>query len=193
MYLLPSLFTVGNIAAGYFAITQTIAAISAQRRCAPPPGLGGDRDPVCDSVRCAGRAHCPHDQYHQRIRQGTGFAGGRDHVRGGAQPAGVYLGISFSAGLGQSRQLRQDLVHAGAFICFLFLIGGASRLARFNISHDAAAAQSGAAGPKVFCGHADSRRRGIAGGDGAFLAAAIPTRPGGCRLSGWSWWALADF
>ena len=27
MYLLPSLFTVGNIAAGYFAITQTIAAI----------------------------------------------------------------------------------------------------------------------------------------------------------------------
>ena len=27
MYLLPSLFTVGNIAAGYFSITQTIAAI----------------------------------------------------------------------------------------------------------------------------------------------------------------------
>ena len=28
MYLLPSLFTAGNIAPGYFAITQTIAAIS---------------------------------------------------------------------------------------------------------------------------------------------------------------------
>ena len=28
MFLLPSLFTVGNIAAGYFSITQTIAAIS---------------------------------------------------------------------------------------------------------------------------------------------------------------------
>src|SRR3974377_554310 len=27
MFLLPSLFTVGNIAAGYFSITQTIAAI----------------------------------------------------------------------------------------------------------------------------------------------------------------------
>ena len=28
MFLLPSLFTVGNIAAGFFSITQTIAAIS---------------------------------------------------------------------------------------------------------------------------------------------------------------------
>jgi len=34
-------------------------------------------------------------------------------------------------------QLRMHLMQAGAFICFLYLIGGASRLARFNISHDA--------------------------------------------------------
>ena len=28
MFLLPSLFTAGNIGAGYFAITQTLAAVS---------------------------------------------------------------------------------------------------------------------------------------------------------------------
>ncbi|MGH9607321.1 MAG: CDP-alcohol phosphatidyltransferase family protein, partial [Terracidiphilus sp.] len=28
MYLLPSIFTAGNIGAGYFSITQTIAALS---------------------------------------------------------------------------------------------------------------------------------------------------------------------
>ena len=32
MFLLPSLFTVGNIAAGYFSITETIKAISTGMR-----------------------------------------------------------------------------------------------------------------------------------------------------------------
>ena len=43
MYLLPSLFTAGNLALGYFSITQTIDAISARR--ANAPGLGGHRHP----------------------------------------------------------------------------------------------------------------------------------------------------
>ena len=45
MFLLPSLFTAGNIAAGYFSITQTIEAISG--RCAVASGLGGHRHPLC--------------------------------------------------------------------------------------------------------------------------------------------------
>jgi CDP-diacylglycerol--serine O-phosphatidyltransferase len=48
--------------------------------------------------------------------------------------------------------LRQDLFHAGAFICFLFLIGGVSRLARFNISHDAQPQNPGRPGRKYFVG-----------------------------------------
>ncbi len=43
------------------------------------------------------------------------------------------------------------LLQAGVFICFLFLLGGASRLARFNISHDAQPRNPGRPDRKVFC------------------------------------------
>ena len=36
-------------------------------------------------------------------------------------------------------ELRGQLMHVGVFVCFIFLICGASRLARFNISITAAA------------------------------------------------------
>jgi len=49
-------------------------------------------------------------------------------------------------------RLHENLVHAGAFICFLFLIGGVSRLARFNISHDAQPRNPGRPGRKYFVG-----------------------------------------
>jgi CDP-diacylglycerol--serine O-phosphatidyltransferase len=48
--------------------------------------------------------------------------------------------------------LHQHLAQAGAFICFLFLIGGVSRLARFNISHDAQPRNPGRPGRKYFVG-----------------------------------------
>jgi len=48
--------------------------------------------------------------------------------------------------------LRQHLVYAGAFICFLFLIGGVSRLARFNISHDPLPRNPGRPDRKYFVG-----------------------------------------
>jgi len=48
--------------------------------------------------------------------------------------------------------LRMDIQHAGAFICFLFLIGGVSRLARFNISHDAQPRNPGRPDRKYFVG-----------------------------------------
>jgi CDP-diacylglycerol--serine O-phosphatidyltransferase len=49
-------------------------------------------------------------------------------------------------------ELRLNLVHAGSFICFLYLIGGVSRLARFNISHDAQPRNPGRPGRKYFVG-----------------------------------------
>ena len=49
-------------------------------------------------------------------------------------------------------QLHHHLLQAGAFICFLFLLGGASRLARFNISHDAQPRNPGRPGRKYFVG-----------------------------------------
>ena len=49
-------------------------------------------------------------------------------------------------------QLHQHLTQAGAFISFLFLLCGASRLARFNISHDAQPRNPGRADRKYFVG-----------------------------------------
>jgi CDP-diacylglycerol--serine O-phosphatidyltransferase len=49
-------------------------------------------------------------------------------------------------------QLRQHLVQAGGFISFLFLLSGASRLARFNISHDAQPRNPGRPDRKYFVG-----------------------------------------
>ena len=114
--------------------------------------LGGDRHPVRDSVRCAGRAHCAHDQHVQRFWQGTGFAGGRDYVWRGAEPAGVCVGLSLSAGHRSIRSCGSIWCRPERFICFLFLIGGASRLARFNISHDAQPRNPGRPDRKYFVG-----------------------------------------
>jgi CDP-diacylglycerol--serine O-phosphatidyltransferase len=49
-------------------------------------------------------------------------------------------------------QLHMHLLQAGAFICFLFLLGGASRLARFNISHDPQPRNPGRPDRKYFVG-----------------------------------------
>jgi CDP-diacylglycerol--serine O-phosphatidyltransferase len=48
--------------------------------------------------------------------------------------------------------LRQRIVQAGVFICFLFLICGASRLARFNISVNPQPRNPGRPGRKYFVG-----------------------------------------
>ncbi len=51
-----------------------------------------------------------------------------------------------------STHLRQHLQEVGIFLCFLFLICGASRLARFNISHDAQPRNPGRPDRKYFVG-----------------------------------------
>ncbi len=51
-----------------------------------------------------------------------------------------------------SPELRQNLMYLGGFVCFLFLIGGVSRLARFNISHDPVPRNPGRPDRKYFVG-----------------------------------------
>ncbi len=102
MFLLPSLFTVGNIAAGYFSITETIKAITGS----------GDAHTHLDWAAIAIIFAIPFDALDgriarmtntvQRVWQGAGFAGRRHHLWRGAQPAGAHLGIPFSARFHQS-------------------------------------------------------------------------------------------
>jgi CDP-diacylglycerol--serine O-phosphatidyltransferase len=151
MYLLPSLFTVGNIAAGYFAITQTIASI----------GANTDARAHLDWAAIAILFAIPFDALDGRIARMTNTTSefGKeldslaDVITFGVAPSllAYIWGFHFLPD-SINHQLRQDLVHAGAFICFLFLIGGASRLARFNISHDAQPRNPGRPGRKYFVG-----------------------------------------
>ena len=151
MFLLPSLFTVGNIAAGFFSITQTIAAI----------GGVGDAHTHLDWAAIAILFAIPFDAFDGRIARMTNTCSDfgkeldslADAITFGVAPSLLALIWGFHF-LPESinPQLRQDLLHAGAFICFLFLIGGVSRLARFNISHDAQPRNPGRPGRKYFVG-----------------------------------------
>src|SRR6516225_7551085 len=129
MFLLPSFFTVGNIAAGYFAITQTIAAI----------GSNGDARRHLDWAAIAILFAIPFDALDGRIARMTNTTSDfgkeldslADVITFGVAPSllAYFWGFHF---LGETtmEHLREHLVQGGAFICFLFLIGGASRLAR---------------------------------------------------------------
>ena len=90
-------------------------------------------------------------------------------------------------------QLRQHLVQAGGFICFLFLIGGASRLARFNISHDPQPRNPGRPDRKYFVGMPIPAAAGLLGRDRAFLQWNPECRRGGLRFRGWSLWVWPVF
>jgi CDP-diacylglycerol---serine O-phosphatidyltransferase len=149
MFLLPSLFTVGNIAAGFFSITETIKAIS------------GDAPTHLDWAAIAIIFAIPFDALDGRIARMTNTTSefGKeldslaDAITFGVAPALLALiwGFHFLPD-SINPQLRLDLQHAGAFICFLFLIGGVSRLARFNISQDAQPRNPGRPGRKYFVG-----------------------------------------
>jgi CDP-diacylglycerol--serine O-phosphatidyltransferase len=149
MYLLPSLFTVGNIAAGFFSITETIKSIT------------GDARTHLDWAAIAIVFAIPFDALDGRIARMTNTTSefGKeldslaDAITFGVAPSLLALiwGFHFLPD-SMNPQLHQHLQQAGAFICFLFLIGGVSRLARFNISHDAQPRNPGRPDRKYFVG-----------------------------------------
>lgn len=151
MFLLPSLFTAGNIGAGYFSITQTIAAL----------GSNGDTHTHLDWAAIAIILAIPLDSLDGRIARMTNTTSefGKeldslaDVITFGVAPSllAMIWGFHFLP-TSINPTLRQHLIQAGVFICFLFLIGGASRLARFNISHDAQPRNPGRSDRKYFVG-----------------------------------------
>ena len=151
MFLLPSLFTVGNIALGYFSITETLKAISE----------AGNAALHLDRAAIAILFAIPFDALDGRIARMTNTTSefGKeldslaDAITFGMAPSLLALiwGFHFLPNTIEPH-LLEHLRQAGAFICFLFLIGGVSRLARFNISHDAQPRNPGRPGRKYFVG-----------------------------------------
>ena len=149
MYLLPSLFTSVNIGAGYFSILQTIEAIS------------GNAQMHLDLAAIAILFAIPFDALDGRIARMTNTCSDfgkeldslADVIAFGVAPSllAFVWGFHFLPET-INPQLRQHLMQGGAFICFLFLLSGASRLARFNISHDPLPRNPGLPGRKYFVG-----------------------------------------
>ena len=149
MFLLPSIFTAGNIGAGYFSITQTMAAIS------------GNAEMHLDWAAIAILFAIPFDALDGRIARMTNTCSDfgkeldslADVITFGVAPSllAFIWGFHFLPD-SINPHLRMHLLQAGAFFCFLYLIGGASRLARFNISHDPSPRNPGRPGRKYFVG-----------------------------------------
>ena len=149
MFLLPSLFTAGNIGLGYFAITQTLAALS------------GNAMSHLDWASMAILFAIPFDALDGRIARLTNTASefGKeldslaDIITFGVAPSllAFVWGFHFLPNH-INPELHMHLEQAGAFTCFLFLLSGASRLARFNISTNPQPRNPGRPNRKYFVG-----------------------------------------
>lgn len=148
MYLLPSLFTAINIAAGYFAITQSL-----QGSVLEPHHF--------DYAALAILFAIPFDSLDGRIARMTNTTSefGKeldslaDVITFGVAPSILAYSWGFRMlPAGMDPALRLKLIQLGAFVCFIFLICGASRLARFNISTDPRPKNPGRPGRKYFVG-----------------------------------------
>lgn len=148
MYILPSLFTAGNIAAGFYAITQSVQGVTTDAIYFDHAALAIGLAALLDGV----------DGFVARLTNTTSDFGKEldslaDVITFGVAPSLLaYLwGFRMLPQTGNAA-LRGNVVHAGVCVCFLFVICGASRLARFNISVNPQPRNPGKPGSKYFVG-----------------------------------------
>jgi len=148
MYILPSLFTTGNIAAGYYAILQIMHASLAE-----PWHLDNAAKAIGFAV--------PFDGLDGRIARMTHTSSdfGReldslaDVITFGLAPALLAWSWGFHLlPMTSNPQWHTKIIQFGAIASFLFLIAGASRLARFNIQVNPQPSNPGRPGKKYFVG-----------------------------------------
>lgn len=148
MYLLPSLFTTANLAAGYYAISQTV--------------MGSVQEPWHFDVAAVAIGFAVlFDGIDGTIARLTNTASdfGReldslaDCVTFGVAPALLAWLWGFrELPLVLNPVLRSHIVQLGAIASFIFLAAGAARLARFNITVNPQPYNPGRPGRKYFVG-----------------------------------------
>ena len=148
MYVLPSLFTAGNMAAGYYAITQSIQGSVADQSYFDRAALALGIAVLFDGL----------DGIIARMTNTASDFGKEldslaDVITFGVAPSLLaYIWGFRMLPLMAHPQMREQIVHIGIFVCFIFLICGASRLARFNISINPQPRNPGRPGKKYFVG-----------------------------------------
>jgi len=180
MYILPSLFTTANIAAGFYAILQTVH------------GTAGDFWHLDFAAKAIGFAVL-FDGLDGRIARLTHTESdfGReldslaDVITFGVAPAllawtwGFHLLPTASI----PHAIRVKIIEFGTIACFGFLIAGASRLARFNITSNPQPSNPGRPGKKYFVGMPIPA--------GAGVIAAVVHFSGGEPVA--SWWTSVSW
>ena len=148
LYLIPSLFTAGNMAAGYYAITQSIQGSVADQSYFDRAALALGIAVLFDGL----------DGIIARMTNTASDFGKEldslaDVITFGVAPSllAYIWGFRMLPEL-EHPQLRGQLTHIGIFVCFIFLVCGASRLARFNISINPQPRNPGRPGKKYFVG-----------------------------------------
>jgi len=148
MYVLPSLFTAGNIALGYYAMTQSV-----QGSVAEPVYFDHAAMAIGFACLCDGLDGLVARVTHTASDFGRELDSLADVITFGVAPSMLaYIWGFRMLPLSIHPDLRQNVVQAGVFVCFLFLICGASRLARFNINSNPQPRNPGKPGHKFFVG-----------------------------------------
>ena len=148
MYVLPSLLTAGNIGAGYYAITQSIQGSAAEPGYFDRAALAIGFAILFDGL----------DGRVARMTRTTSDFGKEldslaDVITFGVAPSILaYMWGFRMLPISSHPVVRDQIIHFGVFVCFVFLICGASRLARFNISVNPQPRNPGRADRKYFVG-----------------------------------------
>lgn len=148
MYILPSIFTAGNIAAGYYAISQAIQGSASAAFHFDNAAIAIGFAVLFDGLdgRIARMTNTTSDF-------GRELDSLADVITFGVAPAI----LAWMWGCHQlpelwSPDVRHKLIQFGAVATFFFLIAGASRLARFNITKNPQPKNPGRPGRKYFVG-----------------------------------------
>ena len=198
MYVLPSLFTAGNIAAGFYAITQCLLAT---------PGDNSNFNHAALAIAFA----LPFDALDGRIARMTNTESdfGReldslaDVITFGVAPSILAYTWGFRMlPLGFLPGLRQNALDFGLVAAFLFLVCGACRLARFNVTVNPKPSNPGRPGRRYFVGMPIPAAAGVIASvvhcfDGspihdpriAFVWMALLLFTGFVMVSGWRFWS----
>src|ERR1700728_3843733 len=177
MYILPSLFTTGNMAAGFYAILEVVHASAANFAH------------LDNAAKAIGFAVL-FDGLDGRVARMTGTSSefGKeldslaDVITFGVAPAMLAWTWGFHlmppvALTEWSIEWNIKLTQLGAIAAFLFLMAGASRLARFNITTNPQPSNPGRPGKKYFVGMPIPA--------GAGVIAAVVHFQGGAPLESW--------
>jgi CDP-diacylglycerol--serine O-phosphatidyltransferase len=148
MFVLPSLFTAANIGAGFYAITQSVQGSAGEPIYFDHAALA-----IGIAVLCDGMDGLVARVTHTASDFGRELDSLADVITFGVAPSLLaYIWGFRMLPATENPALRENVVHAGIFVCFMFLICGACRLARFNISIDPQPRNPGKPGRKYFVG-----------------------------------------